>query len=381
MKNLVKIFLGIGVLAVASVVIVKLVKDEKKKLEKEKKTIDEGLSDIGLSRNQIEEEINSGDEEKRKRMKNDFIYSLYYTVEHGSDNGELFDRDLVKIHSDEKNGRSVGNGVMDSENVIHVISDKSQDNKEMLKFCFEIPGHVYTDGVSYRYPKIGDYIRVIKDAANYAAVNIIKFTPKPICELVGYYVISYRACKEGEKDIIRQRQIRIPRKDYANISAGRDGEKLFEYVKEVNKGLTSGTGSVIQVGFYDSEVEKNGETVKDLRVVSILLLYEVSYPILKKKDNDSNSSIVGIDISLAMKTLRYFVEEVSISRGSENNYYKDRNNVSVTYDHLLFHAKNYDCLEGEEYSDWLMYYTVDIDDERDPKFSKREIIAEKMIYD
>lgn len=372
MNKFFKITLGIGVLALTCAVIVKIVKDEKKKLEKNKKNIEEGLENLGLSKEKVEKEFSEEEE------KDNFVKALYHSMEFGSLDGDLWDRDLIRIHSKkDKDGNILGKGVLECENVIHVMQSDTEDGGKNLEFYFEIPSSTYRDG-SYKHPKLKDYIRKFKDAAYYMSKNITRTstsTPSgsKMWELVGFYVVSYKISgrnypkvSEGDdpEPIVYQRMVRIPEEDYKEFAdPERNKDGLFGYFKTM-EGSKNGIRN-FSVEFYDPSL-KPGEEVYDLAVETPILMFKISFPISGIEVKS------GISLESALRCIKYLTEEIIVARDGRLD------STSVKYNHIQFHSKNYDYPELG--FDFLRYYTVDIDDEEDPKFSQRRIVSEDYEY-
>ena len=379
MNKLLKITLGIGVLVLAGAAVLRIIREEKKKFEKEEKEIDKGLDNLGLNKEKAEEEF------KNKSDERNFVKALYHTIEFGSLDGEVWDRDLIRIHSEiGKNGKSKGNGALDNENVIHVMQSDAPKGGEILEFYFEIPSSTYMENAQQRYPRIGDYIKAFKLAATHMSDSIIKFTPKPIWELIGYYVISYKIRgreiigENGEKVPEEfQTQIKIPKKDYesfADINEKHDG--LFDYIKSMYKRISGGKKqNPIQVEIINPDL-KPWEEIYDLKIVAPVLMFKISFQIAREGGPNS----LGINLKTATKCLRYLTEDLVISRNRDTTkrFLEKNINIEIRYNHVMFHSKDYKYPEAG--FDLLRYYTVDINDPEDPKFSSRKIISESYDF-
>ena len=71
MKKILKIAIGVGALIVAGVVVVKIIKEESKKLDNEEKKINKEFEDLGLSKEKVKEDTKDKEQEKSKKIKMD----------------------------------------------------------------------------------------------------------------------------------------------------------------------------------------------------------------------------------------------------------------------------------------------------------------------
>lgn len=368
MKKFIKIALSIGAILVVGAVVIKIAKEESKKIKEEENKKDKKLEKLGLSNKEKTEE-----EFDNEVDKDNFVKVLYYCIEFGEPLKMIWNRDIFRVMSEYKNGKSLRNGILDNENVIHVMQSENRKGEEMLDFYFEIPEITfnekhYSKDRRNNYPEIGDYIRTFKDAAIYMSDNIIRFTPKPIWELVGYYIVSYKVKdKDGKFIEERQKQIRIPKRDFEKFAnEGHDG--LFEFVKHRYSAiLEEKLCEPIYVEISDPSINEGDETY-DFKLKTLVLMFKVSFPIAKEK----GTNVIGINIETALKCIKYLTEDLEVK--------KRRNGKSVKYNHVMFQSRDYDHPKIKEF-DFLKYYTVEPFDENDPEFYKRKIKSKDLEYE
>ena len=372
MKKILKIAIGVGALIVAGVVVVKIIKEESKKLDNEEKKINKEFEDLGLSKEKVKEEFN------KEEDKDNYVKAIYHSIMFGSVDNECLDRDLLKVCSDYKNGKSLRNGALDNENVIHVMQSDTPKGEKLLDFYFEIPEFTYKQG-TFKYPKLKDFIRNIRLAALYMSSNIIRYTPMPVWELIGYYVISYkikgRIDPKTKEPIVYQKQIRIPKKDYEKYADDKhDG--LFNYIKDIYRKIVNDEERrPIEISLYDPDL-KEGEEIYDWKFIIPVLMFKVSFPIATYNGPEA----IGINIKTAIKCLKYLTEELVISQDSGRGRLGGASHTEIRYEHIMFHSKNYKY--PEEGFDFMKYYTIaKVKDKENPDLQKEEIISDSYTYE
>ena len=212
-----------------------------------------------------------------------------------------------------------------------------------LVYYFDIPS--YLKG-GYSAPRLGDYCVAIKEAADKAWSDIVRFCPKPRCRLVGMIVVSYDDPEDPEYRTSEKIEIDDPT-IYEELKSdfGHDGFGLGKlYEGAVNQNLPESVK-----GKLSDWINKkwNTEKLGGFEVVEIQLVYRVSF-VMQGKDG------IGINIKTAFQTLKMFTEELEIKRGGRGN--------AVKYENVLF------CAPSSRYSDRFdltHYYYVNEDNKID----------------
>jgi hypothetical protein len=203
-----------------------------------------------------------------------------------------------------------------------------------LVYYFDIPN--YLKG-GYSAPRLGDYCTAIKEAADKAWSDIVRFCPKPRCRLVGMIVVSYDDPEDPEYRTSEKVEIDDPT-IYEELKSdfGHDGFGLGKlYEGAVNQNLPESVK-----GKLSDWINKkwNTEKLGDFEVVEIQLVYRVSFVM-----QDKNG--IGINIKTAFQTLKMFTEDLEVRRGG-------RGSNTVKYENVIF------CAPSHRYTDRfdLTYY-------------------------
>lgn len=403
MKGIGKLILaGIG-LAVIAGIAYKKYKNTEKKLKSEKKFINEKLKEHGITQEDLERvPIENEDEDsraiKQPKNNNNLVLMMYNVVENGCDElGECpWDRDLIRIKSKRgPRGNIECAGCLDCENIIHV-KQSDMNGKEHLEFIFEIPSSAYDTKTLYSL-RIKDYTESLHAASEFINTEILEMekvlddvtgekTKLPFDHhIIGYYLVSYKikGITEVDKDgnvhpKKFQKLIPIDRRDCNKFAAEiNDGEKMNnteKYVKYLYQHIKDGPveafkGKKVNVEFFSKELKESEGDYYDLTIEFPLLMFRIGIPIEEG----------GIDLDKALKCLRYFSEELRINK-SGGRYYRLKDLSSgIKYDHIMFHAKEFDHT-GKEGFDMLQYYTVTCEDTYKDEFRYRKLITEPLVY-
>ena len=404
------ILAGVGLVVFAGI-IYKKYKEEDKKLKKEKKFIDKKLETYGITQKDLDRvperirKSKSDSEPGRKHVDNDnLVLKMYNVVENGSSelNIDPWDRDLIRIRSEkDRYGKITGaKGCLDCENIIHV---KQSDigGKEHLEFIFEIPTSAYDDR-KFNSLKIRDYTNTLHEAAEFINKEYLgmeevfnedteKFEVPFKHHIEGYYLVSYKI--KGVTEIrsdgkqhpkIFQKMIPISREDSNRYSSLLDTDErmnstekfvkyLYKHLKDSPIDVFEEEDSIIQVKFFSKEVKESKESPYDLTIEAPFLMFRIAIPIAKTENDE------GVDLDSALEILRYFSEELIIKNSRKHRDVKDLS-INTRYNHILFHAKDLDCM-GNEGFDMLQYYTVTCEDINDVEFRYRKLIVEQLVYE
>ena len=319
-----KILVGIGLGLLGIFGIYKIVKAYKKgmeEIEDQEFQETEDLENAGVNTGKLKDEIN--DEEE------DFTKMLYTAVRFNSE----FDIDLLDI-----------DGVIDNLDykVIHVrqFDTKTKHNKyrRRLDFLIDIPDYT---GLSYRGPKIGNFLSTFKEAAIYMSENIVRFSPPASRRLIGSAVISR---KINGNDVIEYRELKdVVYKQFSD--EGHDGLTKFYYIEKekINQiGALEYTKDADWIFTNCPDLSKDDDT---LVIENIVLQYMISFQIRSNRPDE----LYGIDVKTGIECIKYLTEQLYVGR--------EESKKKVEYRHLMFNAPNED---GTPDLSW--YYTTDEDD-------------------
>lgn len=287
------------------------------------------------------------------------VRKIYKSIEFD----ENWDRDYIKIQPD-----GLSEGCLNADNIVHVKEFTDRIGERRLDFLFEIPDSAYKSDEFSRIPKVGDYIIKIKDFTNnFSKSRNIEFKSG----IEGYYIISYKVhgvVDEFGSPKIFQEAVLIPRSDYQEYG----NEGLTELIKSA---VSSHRSKKITIRYHGRGYKS--DDIYDLKLITSLLTYRVSFPIrgtkrdIKKASIEELNALEKPNVELARDYLGEVIEKLVIYRG------KVLSNA-VIYNHLMFHSKNPNFPNNGH--DLMWYYTVTTEDFRDPGFGKREIISEEIEY-
>ena len=308
MDKKIKCGLIIGAAALAFFAYKNWSKKIKKQIEEQERQENEELETLGISTNKLSEEIDPYDD--KNNMVKALATSCFFNPE--------VDYDIIDVEK-----------ALDASRLISVSQEnfmfRGTETTDLV-YYFDIPN--YLKG-GYSAPRLGDYCNAIRDAADKAWSEIVRFCPKPRCRLTGMIVVSYDDPEDPEYRTSEKVEIDDPTiYEELKTEFGHDGfglGKLYEGV--VNKNLPD------SVNLKLSEwVHKKWDTEKlgDFEIVEIQLVYRVSF-VMQGKDG------IGINIKTAFQTLKMFTEELEIKRGGRGN--------AVKYENVLF------CAPSPRYSD------------------------------
>jgi len=325
MDKKIKCGLIIGAAALAFFAYKNWSKKIKKQIEEQEKQENEELETLGISTDKLSEEIDPYDD--KNNMVKALATSCFFNPE--------VDYDIVDVEK-----------ALDASRLISVSQEnfmfRGTETTDLV-YYFDIPN--YLKG-GYSAPRLGDYCNAIRDAADKAWSEIVRFCPKPRCRLTGMMVVSYNDPSDPEDRTSEKVEIDDPTiYEELKTEFGHDGfglGKLYEGL--VNKNLPDSVNNKLYAWVHKKwDTEKLG----DFEIVEIQLVYRVSF-VMQGKDG------IGINIKTAFQTLKMFTEELEIKRGGHGN--------AVKYENVLF------CAPSSRYSDRFdltHYYYVNEDNKID----------------
>ena len=297
----------------------------KKQIEEQERQENEELETLGISTDKLSEEIDPYDD--KNNMVKALAASCFFNPE--------VDYDIIDVEKALEANRLIS---VSQENFMFRGTETTD-----LVYYFDIPN--YLKG-GYSAPRLGDYCVAIKEAADKAWSDIVRFCPKPRCRLVGMIVVSYDDPEDPEYRTSEKIEIDDPT-IYEELKSdfGHDGFGLGKlYEGAVNQNLPESVKSKLSDWINK---KWNTEKLGDFEVVEIQLVYRVSFVM-----QDKNG--IGINIKTAFQTLKMFTEELEIKRGGRGN--------AVKYENVLF------CAPSSRYSDRFdltHYYYVNEDNKID----------------
>lgn len=298
----------------------------KKQIEEQEKQENEELENLGISTEKLNEEIDPYDD--KNNMVKALATSCFFNPE--------IDYDIIDVEK-----------ALDANRLISVSQEnfmfRGTETTDLV-YYFDIPN--YLKG-GYSAPRLGDYCNAIKEAAEKAWSDIVRFCPKPRCRLAGFIVVSYDDPEDPEYRTSEKIEIDDPT-IYEELKSdfGHDGFGLGKlYEGAVNQNLPESVK-----GKLSDWISKkwNTEKLSGFEVIEIQLVYRVSFVMQDK-------SGIGINIKTAFQTLKMFTEELEIKRAGRGN------NV-VKYENVLF------CAPSPRYTDRFdltHYYYVNEDNKID----------------
>lgn len=411
------ILIGLG-LALGGYLLARETKKEIKKLEKQKKQVDNALEGLGISsdilREKSNEIVNSSEEYSEVDEENDesdnLVLAMYNVIQFGDRKEKVnpWDLDLIRIRNiveEDRWGkkRIVKQGLLDCENIIHVSQSDTRFGKRKLEFIFEIPTTAYNKNLS-GYPKINDYKDTFSELGDTLNQEFIGTEDENIDRFfVGYYILSYKIKgvtytkvvneETGETrtyEKVFQAAVEIPKRDYESYNVyWPDGrlkyngfsefmQDLFDYTdgrKSLSKKLT---GHIFEnIAFFSKELNDLGKTqedVYDVKIASTFLGYKLRFPMKDEIDDEP-----GVDLYTALDMLHYVTipENLTIYKKRSNLY----GTYSTEYNHIMFQARDTNPVYKDLGFDIMLYYTVDIEDEDKKDFVNRKIDIESMEYE
>lgn len=269
----------------------------KKELENEKEANERELESIGVSVQKLKEEVDSVEDD------GNMVKALAVGTMFNAD----WDEDLVNTDLAVKSEAKIS--------ITQEVFGKGNSKSTDLVFYFDIPD--YTEG-GYKSPRIGDYIKTIGDAAKHAQQNIIIYCPRPRARLIGVVGVVYNDPDDPEYVLSDRAEITDPN-IYAELADEyHDGLTAF-YEGFVNKTLPDSVSDKLQ-----EWVDKKWKGRDELEIEEVKLVYRVSFPF-----QDQNG--VGINYKTALETLKYFTDELEVTK-------KFGGGESVKYENVLFYA-------------------------------------------
>ena len=296
----------------------------KKQIEEQEEKENKELESLGVSTEKLNEEMDPyGD---KNNMVKALAVGCFFNPE--------IDYDIIDVEKALGSTRLIS---VSQENFMFRGAETTD-----LVYYFDIPN--YLKG-GYTAPRLGDYCSTIKEAAEKAWSDIVRFCPKPRCRLTGMITVSYDNPEDPELRTSEKVEIDDPT-IYEELKSdfGHDGfglGKLYEGV--VNKDLPESVNEKLT----DWVNKKWNRELNNFKIIEIQLVYRVSFA-------TQNKSGIGINIKTALETLRYFTEEMEIKRGGRGN--------AVKYENVLF------CAPSPRYSDRFdltHYYYVNEDNKID----------------
>ena len=368
------ILIGLG-LALGGYLLARETKKEIKKLEKQKKQIDDALEGLGISSDILREKSNeivnsfendSDEVDEENDESDNLVLAMYNVIQFGDRKGKInpWDLDLIRIRNivDEDrwgNKSIIKRGLLDCENIIHVSQSDTRFGKRKLEFIFEIPTTAYNRNLS-GYPKINDYKDTLNELGDTLNREFIGTEDENIDRFfIGYYILSYKIkgvtyTKEvnGETrtyEKVFQAAVEIPKRDYESYNVfWPDGrlkyngfsefmQDLFDYTtgrKSLSKKLT---GHIFEnIAFFSKELNDLGKTqddVYDVKIASTFLGYKLRFPMKDEIDDEP-----GVDLYTALDMLHYVTipENLTIYKKRSNLY----GTYSTEYNHIMFQARD-----------------------------------------
>ena len=370
--------IGIALLAVGGAIfLTKKFKKEYNKLEKEEKARKANLDNAGIPAEKLDAEIDPDD-------KDQFVKTVYTSIEFCDSSKVNWDRDMIRIDSEE--GKQ--NGFYDSKKVIHVLQSDTNEGK-YINFLFDIQDEAFLDkqyartSNCRRHPEVRDYVTTLKSLTKligsklnkihsemYPNSNVrVNFNDLVKSKLVGYYVVNFKIRGDESKKTI-QKVIQIPEDNYKNLAPGDMNVALSRYAKDLlNRrcGYESSTYSLESIIKGRDDIEE--EDIIDLELVPrIIMEYKISIPIYIEGVQ------LGIDVKETLDLIRYFLENLVIKR--EN----DPRSEEIMYDHIIFNTYDPEFPFSKE-GDYLFYYTVTTEDVSSSEFGRRRIIVNNYSYE
>lgn len=296
----------------------------KKQIEEQERQENEELETLGISTDKLSEEIDPYDD--KNNMVKALAASCFFNPE--------VDYDIIDVEK-----------ALDASRLISVSQEnfmfRGTETTDLV-YYFDIPN--YLKG-GYSAPRLGDYCTAIKEAAEKAWSEIVRFCPKPRCRLAGFIVVSYDDPEDPEYRTSEKLEIDDPT-IYEELKSdfGHDGfglGKLYEGI--INKSLPDSVNTKLTEWVN----KKWNKELPGFEIVEIQLVYRVSF-VMQGKDG------IGINIKTAFQTLKMFTEELEIKRAGRGN--------AVKYENVLF------CAPSSRYTDRFdltHYYYVNEDNKID----------------
>ena len=257
--------------------------ETKKQLDKKDQEEETELKKSGLSRERVREIMIPEVDDLN------LVKKLYLSVLHNPE----FDIDIFDIDKCLDAGHKT----------IHVRQDKSNQFFELL---LEIPGTVFTERGNYLLPTIGNYVSAYSSLSRELGEEVIKFTPTPHHNLVGYFVLTDKVIdgKEVHPDKASQQYFRIPREVYSEF-ADQQHDGLTKYIEQFLLQRQNG-------GFEDTE---DGKAVLRMQgdeyyIEDVVLMSKISMPI----QHNSGTFELGVNLESAVKCLKYALDNLEIKR-------------------------------------------------------------------
>jgi hypothetical protein len=279
----------------------------KKQIEEQEKQENEELETLGIPTDKLSEEIDPYDD--KNNMVKALATSCFFNPE--------VDYDIIDVKK-----------ALDSDRLISVSQEnfmfRGTETTDLV-YYFDIPN--YLRG-GYSAPRLGDYCNAIKEAAEKAWSDIVRFCPKPRCRLTGMMVVSYDDHDDPEYRTSEILEIDDPT-IYEELKSdfGHDGfglGKLYE-------GLTNGNlPDSVNIKLSEWVNQKWNKELSGFKIIRLKLVYRVSFVMQDKTG-------IGINIKTAFQTLKMFTEELEVKRGGRGN--------AAKYENILF------CAPSSRYSD------------------------------
>ena len=278
-------------------------KKVRKQIEEQEKQENEELENLGIPTNKLEEEIDPY--EDKNNMVKALAAGCFF-------NGDV-DEDLINPIK-----------ALNAERLISISQEnfmfRGTETTDLV-YYFDIPN--YLKG-GYSAPRLTDYTDTIKNAAEKAWSEIIKYCPRPRCKLVGMIIVSYYDPEDPEYLTSEKVEIDDPtiyeelKSDFAHDGFGLG--KLYE-------GLTKkDLPDSVNTKLYNWVHKKwNTEELIGFKTVRVQLVYRVAFTM-------ENKNGIGINIKTAFQTLMMFMNELEIRK------YGNERNKEVKYENVLFCA-------------------------------------------
>lgn len=277
--------------------------------DEDEKPVESEDDEIGLERRQIEKK---SDEEEIKNMTLDedtnLVKTMYESIRFSTDRYDDYEAkkivDLDQILGDATH--------IAKENVIHIGLENIL-GVDYLQYVMEIPECT-------RESEIGLYIKSINNAVKNLEDYVIPYVGDIRKRLKGWYIFEYEASNGDKMNMLSM----IPKEHYEKFTTYNsfDGsvihDGLVKYVLKVRELIKSG-----EVLSFEDETGK----YKNIRVKSIMLGYELAFPLKTLEDT-------GVDLDTSLDILDFLINR---GDGEENLVVNTRSYGRLEYKSAIFH--------------------------------------------
>lgn len=283
-KTVIECGLGLVALAGTYFLFKRFKNNLKKQIEEVQERESQELESIGVSTKKLNEEI-----------EHDESGNLVKALAIGSMFNPEWDYDLIDPEKALETSLPL---ISISQEIFNVRGTEVTD----LVFYFDIPD---TSEKDWKKPKLSDYMNGIKQAAEKAWSQIIRFCQRPKCWLVGMIVVRYRD-KDGlltservelDDPTVYESLKEDTHRDGYGLGALYDGIRNETLPDEVNEKLTNWIN------------KRWSNPLPEFELIEFQLVYRVAF------NMQSREFATGINLITGLKTLKYFLERIEIKRG------------------------------------------------------------------